>query len=128
MIKTSKLNKYVELFSRKIATFLSKNINIKTVVHPVEGEGAVFEFFLGTNIEETVEFAPTQKSVSHAFIGITQSMIGFTPDNIQFEGTNLFLENNRVIVIKSNDINEEWSGTAIDKDVSRVVTSSQGAK
>ncbi len=128
MIKASKLKKYVELFNRKIATYLSKDISIKTVIHPVEGEGAVFEFFLGVNNEETIEFATTQKTVGHALLSIPQNMISGTPDNIKFGGTNLYLENNRVVVIKGDDKNEEWSGSAIEKDVTRVVTSSQGAK
>ncbi len=128
MIKTSKLKKYVELFNRKISTFLSQDINIKTVVHPVEGEGAVFEFFLGVNNEETIEFASPKKTVVHALLSIPQNMISGTPENIKFGGTSLYLENNRVVVIKASDNNEEWSGTAIEKDVTRVVTSSQGAK
>jgi hypothetical protein len=128
MIKVSKLEKYVELFNRKIATYLSQDINIKTVIHPVEGEGAIFEFFLGTYNEETVEFAPIQKTVVHALLSIPQNMISGAPGNIKFGGTNLYLENNRVVVIKGDDSNEEWSGTAIEKDVTRVVTSSQGAK
>jgi hypothetical protein len=128
MIKKSKLKKYVELFNRKIATYLSQDIRIKTVIHPVEGEGALFEFFLGEHNEETIEFAPTQKTVGHALLSIPQSMITGTPNNIKFGGTNLYLENNRVVVIKGDDNNEEWSGTAVEKDVTRVVTSSQGAK
>jgi hypothetical protein len=128
MIKESKLKKYVELFTRKIATYLSQDISIKTVIHPVESEGAIFEFFLGLNNEETVKFAPVQKTVGHALLSIPQNMISGTPENIKFGGTNLYLENNRVVVIKGDDANEEWSGTAIEKDVTRVVTSSQGAK
>jgi hypothetical protein len=128
MIKESKLKKYVELFTRKIATYLSKDINIKTVIHPVEGEGAIFEFFLGLNNEETIEFAPVQKTVGHALLSIPQNMISGAPENIKFSGTNLYLENNRVVLIKGDDTNEEWSGIAIEKDVTRVVTSSQGAK
>lgn len=127
MIKTSKLNKYVELFNRKIATYLSKNISIKTVVHPVEAEGAIFEFFLGVNNDKSIEFAPVQKTVGHALMSIPQNMISGSPENIKFGGTNLYLENNRVVVIKGDDSNEEWSGTAIDKDVTRVVSASQGA-
>jgi hypothetical protein len=100
MIKKSKLKKYVELFTRKISTYLSQDINIKTVIHPVEGEGALFEFFLGLNNEETIEFAPVQKTVEHALLSIPQNMISGTPENIKFGGTNLYLENNRVVVIK----------------------------
>jgi hypothetical protein len=55
-------------------------------------------------------------------------MINGAPENIKFGGTNLYMETNRIVVIKGDDTNEEWSGATIEKDVSRVVTSSQGAK
>jgi hypothetical protein len=128
MIKKSKLKKYVELFTRKISKYLSQDINIRTVIHPVEGEGALFEFFLGLNNEETIEFAPVQKTVGHALLSIPQKMIKGAPESIKFGGTNLYMETNRVVVIKGDDTNEEWSGAVIEKDVARVVTSSQGAK
>ena len=44
MKKTSKLEKYTELFLRNLQKFLAPGVSIKTKIYPVEAQGAVFEF------------------------------------------------------------------------------------
>ncbi|WP_215405677.1 hypothetical protein [Vibrio gigantis] len=128
MRKQSKLNKYVELFKRHIAKYLARNISIKTVVHPVSSSGAVFEFFLNQDDDEKVEYSPISQSVGHVLSKIPQRMIGGDVGNVQFGGTSLYLENNRIVVIKGEDSIVEWGGDAVISDVKRVVSSSQGGR
>ncbi len=128
MRKQSKLNKYVELFKRNIAKYLARNISIKTVIHPVSSSGAVFEFFLNQDDDEKVEYSSVSQSVGHVLSKIPQRMIGGDVGNVQFGGTNLYLENNRIVVIKGEDSVSEWTGDAVISDVKRVVSSSQGGR
>ena len=127
MKKLSKLNKYVELFIKNIQKYLSKNICIHSVIHPVHGSGAVFEFFLKPGAETSQSVKPTEKSVSAVLSKIPQNMIAGDLNNVHFGGTSIYLEGNRIIVIKGEDKSEYWSGTTVKNDVMRVVSSSQGA-
>ncbi|WP_440905342.1 hypothetical protein ACMZOO_03135 [Catenovulum sp. SX2] len=128
MNKKSKLEKYVELFNRKIASYLSNHISIKTIVHPVVGEGAVFELLLNPDNDQSVTFKPPQKTVGYVLTSIPQKLFEGNPERVKFQGTSLYLENNRIVVIKGGDSANEWTGPAILNDVERVLSTSQGAK
>ena len=128
MNKKSKLEKYIELFNRKIAEYLSNNVSINTVVHPVLEEGAVFEVFLNQDGDKSIVFTKPSKTVGHVLQNIPQNMYEGAPEHVQFKGTNLLLEDNRIIIIKSEDSNEAWTGIQIDNDVSRVISTSQGTR
>jgi len=128
MNKKSKLEKYIELFNRKIAEYLSNNVSTNTVIHPVLEEGAVFEVFLNQDGDESIVFTKPSKTVGHVLQNIPQNMYEGAPEYVQFKGTNLLLEDNRIIIIKSEDSNEAWSGIQIDNDVSRVISTSQGTR
>lgn len=128
MIKTTRLKKYSELFKRNIAKFLTPGVSIKSVIHPVEMGGAVFEFFLNRDgvVEEKLE--PPRKSVGVVLSQIPQRMIQGNLEGVRFGGTNLYLEGNRILVVKGEDAPSSWSGNAVIEDVERVVSTSMGGK
>lgn len=128
MIKTTRLKKYSELFKRNIAKFLTPGVSIKTVIYPVEMGGAVFEFFLNRDgvVEEKLE--PPRKSVGVVLSQIPQRMIQGNLEGVRFGGTNLYLEGNRILVVKGEDSANSWSGNAVIEDVERVVSTSMGGK
>lgn len=128
MIKTTRLKKYSELFKRNIAKFLTPGVSIKTVIYPVEMGGAVFEFFLNRDgvVEEKLE--PPRKSVGLVLSQIPQRMIQGNLEGVRFGGTNLYLEGNRILVVKGEDSASSWSGNAVIEDVERVVSTSMGGK
>jgi hypothetical protein len=49
-------------------------------------------------------------------------------EKVKFGGTNLYLEGNRILVIKGENKSSEWSGNAVITDVQRVVSTSQGGR
>jgi hypothetical protein len=128
VIKTTRLKKYSELFKRNIAKFLTPGVSIKTVIYPVEMGGAVFEFFLNREgvVEEKLE--PPRKSVGVVLSQIPQRMIQGNLEGVRFGGTNLYLEGNRILVVKGEDAPSSWSGNAVIEDVERVVSTSMGGK
>ena len=128
MIKHSKLQKYVELFNRKISAYLSNEVSIKTTIHPVVSCGAVFELHLNTESDDSVSITHHQKTVGHVLLSIPQNLFQGNPENVTFKGTNLYLEGDRILIVKGGYSNDEWSGEAVLNDVERVLSTSQGAK
>jgi len=128
VIKTTRLKKYSELFNRNIEKFLSPGISIQTVIYPVVQDGAVFEFLLNKNGVSGERLERPRKSVGAVLSEIPQRMIGGNLDGVRFSGTNLYLEGNRILVIKGEDDKDSWSGNAVIQDVERVVSTSMGSK
>lgn len=128
MKKQSKLKKYSEFFKRNIKQFLSPGVSIKTKIYPVEAEGAVFEFLLNTESDQTEILEKTRPTVGKVLAEIPQRMVGGNIEGVKFGGTNLYLEGNRVLVIKGEDSFENWTARAVENDVKRVVSTSQGSK
>lgn len=128
MNKKSKLRKYEALFRKKIGLFLAPGISIKTVIFPVENEGAVFEFLLNRENENTSIFENQSISVGKVLEKIPQRFFAGNTDGVSFKGTSLYLEGNRILVIKGDDETDSWSGPAVLDDVMRVVSTSQGSR
>jgi hypothetical protein len=128
MKKNTRLKKYAELFQRNISSYLAPGVSMKTVIYPVEEEGAVFEFLFNKEGLDTEEFSKLRKSVGNVLSEIPQKLIAGNIEGVQFGGTSLYLEGNRILVIKGEDAQEQWSGNAVIDDVRRVVSSSQGGR
>jgi hypothetical protein len=127
MKKSSRLKKYVELFKRNISAFLVKGIAVKSVAHPVEGDGAVFEFFLNDQGDNSDVIERVRPTIGRVLSEIPQKMVSGNIEGVEFGGTNLYLEGNRIVLIKGEDDPDKWSGAAIQDDVRRVVSTSQGS-
>jgi hypothetical protein len=128
MKRSTRLKKYVELFKRNINQFLAPDVDIKTTIYPVEAEGAVFEFVFNRSNDSTETVEKIRPTVGSVLSKIPQRLVTGNIEGIKFGGTNLYLEGDRILVIKGEDDQESWSGTAIIEDVKRVVSSSQGGK
>lgn len=127
MKRNSRLKKYVELFKRYISEFLADGVAIRSVIHPVEADGAVFEFFLNVDGDDSERIEAVRPSIGTVLSEIPQNMFGGDISQIRFGGTNLYLEGNRVVVIKGEDEDSAWIGNVIREDVMRVVSTSQGS-
>lgn len=131
MKRRTRLNKYVELFKRNIKQFLAPGVVVKTTIYPVEAEGAVFEFVFNRDDDSTEKMDRTRPTVGAVLSDIPQRLVEDNGDNIgnvKFGGTNLYLEGDRILVIKGEDDQESWSGNTVIEDVQRVVSTSQGGK
>lgn len=128
MNKHSKLRKYTELFRRYINRFLAPNVQIKTRIFPVNGEGAVFEFTLDKEEVASEVIEEASSSIGQVLSQIPQRFIAGNIDGVTFGGTNLMLEGNRILLIKGEDSPEHWTSPAIHSDVERVVSISLGSK
>ena len=128
MKKSSKLNKYTELFLRKLEKFLAPGVSIKTNIYPVESQGAVFEFIFNREGDKTVKFLQVMPTVGHVLSVVPQRMIGENIKGVTFGGTNIYMERDRLLLIKGEDDHNSWDGNAVNDDVRRVASTSQGGK
>ena len=128
MQKASRLKKYVELFKRNISQYVADGVDIRSTIYPVESEGAVFEFLLNNTNDQNEVIEKTRPTVGRVLSEIPQRMVGGNVDGVRFGGTNLYLEGNRILIIKGEDDASSWSGNAVLEDVQRVVSTSQGGK
>jgi len=128
MKKDTQLKKYVELFKKRISRYLAAGINIKTIIYPVDADGAVFEFQFNHDNDSSVTIDSVRPTVGRVLSDIPQRMVGGNIEGVKFGGTNLYLEGNRILVIKGEDDPPGWSGKAVVEDVQRVVSTSQGGK
>jgi hypothetical protein len=128
MHKASRLKKYVELFKKNISRYLADGIDISSTIYPVESEGAVFEFLLNNTNDNNEVIEKARPTVGRVLSEIPQKLIGGNIDGVRFRGTNLYLEGNRILIIKGEDDASSWSGNAVIEDVQRVVSTSQGGK
>jgi hypothetical protein len=126
MKKATRLKKYVELFKKNIEAFLAPNITIKTTIYPVEKDGAVFEFIFNSEGDRSERLDKLRPSVGAVLASIPQRLVSGGVENVSFGGTNIYMEGNRLLLIKGEDSPEQWSGVAIKEDVRRVVSTSQG--
>jgi hypothetical protein len=128
MKKNSKLKKYTELFNKNIDSYLAKNVSVKTTVYPVDGPGAIFEFIFNQDNDNSEKIEKPKQSIGKVLSSIPQRFVGGNIDNVTFGGTNIFMDGNRLLLIKGEDSPEQWSGESISDDVRRVVSTSQGGK
>ena len=127
MKRTGRLKKYVELFKRHIRQYLAPDICVHATIYPVEAEGAVFEFILEKGGKEREQIRPLSATVGKVLESIPQNLVGGNLENVRFGGTNLYLEGNRILVIKGEDEDSTWSGSVIEEDVQRVVGTAIGS-
>ena len=115
------LQKYINNFRREISPYLKPNIGLKSKVHPSDGEGAILEFELAPGIENDDEYEIVTPSLGLALKDIEQHAFGGQLENISFKGTNVILENNRIILVKGEDQESQWSEQAVMLDLARVL-------
>ena len=128
MNKSSKLRKYAELFNRYIEKYLAPNISIKATVYPVDGPGAIFEFVFNSENDSGISVVPAKQSIGAVLSSIPQKMVAGNVENVSFGGTNIYMEGNRLLLIKGDDESARWEVASIHDDVRRVVSTSQGGK
>jgi hypothetical protein len=126
MKKMPQLQKYVELFRRNIEGYLASNVSIKATIYPVDSEGAVFEFIFNTNNDKTEKIESVNPTVGSVLGKVPQRMVAGSLEGVSFGGTNIYMEGNRLLLIKGEDESKQWSATAVQNDVLRVVSTSQG--
>ena len=83
---------------------------------------------MNKNNDSTEIVKKSSFSIGTGLKAVNQKIINGNLDNVRFGGTNIALEDNRILVIKGEDSPEHWTGSAVLNDVKRVVSISLGSK
>jgi ssDNA-binding replication factor A large subunit len=117
---------YINNFRRRIGQFLRPGIGLACTVYPAEKGGAILEFTLGRELENDDVYRQTTASVANALAQIKQRAFGGNLSGFVFGGTNVIMEDNRIIFIK-DDSSSEWTDDAAQNDVKRILPGSHKA-
>lgn len=128
MEKLDEIQTYINNFRRYLVPHLKPGIGIVSTAYPAQQHGAILEFKLGSECQNTDEFKAVQSSVNEALRKINQKAFGGDLAGFHFSGTNYVMEDGRVIVIKGEDSDDEWGDKAAQRDVSLLLTSSMEDK
>jgi hypothetical protein len=118
---------YVNNFRRRLSSHLKPGIGLTCDIHPAEEGGAILEFSLGPSIENDDRYQETSETVSTALSTIPQHAFGGNLEGFKFSGTNVVMENDRIIFIK-DDSPSEWSDDAAENDVFKILPKPSGGK
>jgi hypothetical protein len=115
------LQQYINNFRRHFARYMRQGIGLACRVLPVISSGAILEFTIGPNISNSDAFEQPSETVNAALSKIPQKAFGGNLDNFRFGGTNVIMEEGRIILIKGADEPAEWNDDAAQADVNRIL-------
>lgn len=121
------LKKYTNSFVTSIQQNIKKGYSVSANIHPARGKGAIIEFEIKENRKSEIEVRPTVATVNKTLSSIKQNMIVGNIEGVTFAGTNLYMEGNRIVIIKGDDDNNSWNNRAAEDDVKKVI-SPRGSK
>jgi hypothetical protein len=121
MKDSDKLQTFVNNFRRHLASYLKPGVGLVCNIYPTNSTGAILEFTIGPQIANEDHFKPVEPSVNDALGKIKQRAFGGNLAGFRFSGTNVVMEDNRIILIKGEENDEAWDDKAALEDVKRLV-------
>ena len=117
-----KLKKYTNSFIDALEPYLKKGFQVSATIHPSSGEGAVIEFEIHEGKRSDITIISTVPRVNNTLENIDQRMIGGNIQGVKFGGTNLYMDGQRIVIIKGEDDHSYWNNKAAINDVGDVVS------
>jgi hypothetical protein len=117
---------YINNFRRHLSSFLRPNIGLTCNVYPAESDGAILEFTIGPGVTNEDVFKPVEPTVNDGLAKIEQRAFGGHLSGFRFGGTNVVMEGNRIILIKGEESPSEWSDSAANADVKKILPPATG--
>lgn len=114
-----KIQIYLNNFRRFLSPYLVKDINFRTIIYPAD-DGAIVELKFQKTSPVKDEFRKNEKSVTDALKRINQHAFGGNLAGFKFSGTNVIMEQGRIIIIKDND-EKQWNVNQAKKDVDKLI-------
>lgn len=127
MDKKEEISVYANKLLQELKPKLGKDVQADFIIYPASGRGAVVEVKLkrgGHQAPKWITFEPDAPSVNEVLKTIPQKFVGGNIDTVQFSGTNISLEENRILFIKGDD--QHWAESDAIEDISRVLGAKGG--
>ncbi len=121
MNNNKKLRKYTTSFINVLSPYLKKGFQISATIHPATEEGAIIEFEIKKGKQKKITILKTVQKINNTLKNIDQKFIGGDIENLSFGGTNLYMEGQRILIIKGDDDHSYWSNKAVIEDVDRIM-------
>lgn len=121
MNNKKELKNYTVKFLKEFRPRIRPDVGVNISVYPVEGSGGVVELKLVRGMpfgHKKIEYKTASKSVNEILGHIPQKIVEGDLNNIKFQGTNISLEENRILLIKGDD--ECWKEENAVSDLTRV--------
>ena len=115
------LQRYINDFRRHLAPLLRPSIGLSCIAFPAKGQGAVLEFTMKPNIANDDHIQEATDTVNDALGKIEQHAFGGNLGGFLFGGTNVIMENERIILIKGDDQSSSWTDEAARDDVKHLL-------
>lgn len=112
---------YINNFRRYFARYLKPSIGLSVNIYPTKKDGTILEFSIGTHERNEDDYKEEFEALNEAFSNIKQSSFGGDLSSFAFLGTNIIMEDNRIILIKDSS-KTEWNDKAAKRDVEKIVT------
>lgn len=128
MNNQKKLKKYAQSFIQELSNHLNKGFKVNATIHPADAEGAIIEFIIHEGNRSEINTLQSVPRINVTLERIDQRMIGGNIQGVTFRGTNLYMDGQRIVIIKGDNSHDEWSNSAASSDVKRVISSKRGAK
>ncbi len=116
------LKRYASRFIERLKPSIRSGYEIAVKIYPANSLGAILEFEINETNKSSLHVQQTVDSVNAALKGIEQRIIGGNIDLVKFSGTNVYLEGNRILLIKGEDDQKSWSNAAVEDDIQRILS------
>lgn len=119
-MKQEIIQRYINEFRRNITPMLKPNMGLEIDIYNCGKEGAVLIVFFnpgGKSIDKEInEFA----TIADVLNSIEQNFVGGNLTGMTFKGTNMMMEQNRILLIKEGN-QDEWSATKLKEDLEKII-------
>jgi hypothetical protein len=121
MRREKDLKRYGKVLTEHLSNYLKDNLKVSCDIYPSVGPGALLVFNIAKD-QRRERYNSPSKNVSEALASIDQNFISGDLKNVNFGGTNVFMDKSRIILIKGDDEQNTWSNKAAIEDVKKIVT------
>ncbi len=124
-MEKDKIQLYLNNFRRLISPYLRKDINFKSIIYPANN-GAIIELKFQITAPIKDEFRKNEESVNDSLKRINQHAFGGNLSGFIFSGTNIVMEEGRIIIIKDKE-DIQWTEEQVKKDVEKIINPQKNA-
>ncbi len=124
MRREKDLKRYGKVLSENLSKYLKGDLKVSYDIYPSSAPGAL----LVVNVSKEKKrdsYQSLSRTVSEALSLLNQNFIGGNLKNVNFSGTSIFMDGNRIILIKGDDEQNTWSNKAAIDDVKKIVKPSK---
>lgn len=127
MKDNKRMSRYAMRIIQNLKPKLRSDVDVSITVYPAEQGGGVVEVQLIPNAKASarkrksrgIKILPVKATINDVLEVVPQRIVGGNLKGVQFQGTNISLENNRIVLIKGD--NEYWTENDADSDVGKII-------